>query len=244
MLNGLDLFSGIGGFTVALASWVRPIAYCEIDPYCQTVLLDGQKNGRIPIAPIWDDIVSFPAEDFVGAVDIVYGGFPCQDISIAGAQAGLEGGRSRLFFRVIDIVRTIRPSFVFLENVPAIVSLGLERIGLEFSALGYDCRWTIVSAGELGAPHLRERWWLCAHADRSGLSQSGRLTNAQGERRRATRNPTFGVVQSDLWKKPASEFSGMDDGIPPKTHRIRALGNAVVPHAAREAFERLIGIPK
>lgn len=166
MINGLDLFSGIGGITLALAPWVRPIAYCENERYAQAILLSNMERGILPIAPIWSDVRTLTGSDLLAgefsAIDIIYGGFPCQDISTAGAGAGLEGKRSGLFFEIVRLARTLRPQFIFLENVPAITVRGLDRVLMEFSALGYDCRWTIVSAAEVGAPHLRERWFLLA----------------------------------------------------------------------------------
>lgn len=243
MLNGLDLFSGIGGLTIALAPWFRPITYCENDRYAQAVLLSRMARRELPVAPIWDDVQTIAGWQLQPhGVDAVWGGFPCQDISIAGARQGLEGKRSGLFFELVRIVGELRPRFVFLENVPAISTLGLDRVLLEFTALGYSTRWTTLSAGEIGAPHLRERWWLYAHADGEGFQIAGDQSDQKGKFREAPRNPVVSLVQRDLWKEPASKFCGMDDGIRPKTHRLRALGNAVVPAQAREAFIRLSGM--
>jgi DNA (cytosine-5)-methyltransferase 1 len=164
-VNGLDLFSGIGGIALALEPWVRPIAYCENDRYAQCVLLSRMRDKRLPVASIWDDVRTLTKDHLPFPVDIIYGGFPCQDISTAGRGVGLGGSRSGLFFEIIRLVGELRPAFVFLENSPAIVVRGLDRVLLEFTSLGYDCRWTIVSAGEIGAPHLRERWFLLAHAN-------------------------------------------------------------------------------
>lgn len=164
MLNGLDLFSGIGGIATALAPWSAPVAYCENDRYAQSVLLSRMATRDLPAAPIWDDVRSLQAS-ILPPVDIITGGFPCQDISVAGAGAGLEGKRSGLFFEIVRLVGELQPRFVFLENVPAITVRGLDRVLLEFAALGYDARWTIVSAAEVGAPHLRERWFMLAHAN-------------------------------------------------------------------------------
>lgn len=165
MLNGLDLFSGIGGLTIALAPWVRPVAYCENDRYAQSVLLSRISSGDIPNAPIWDDVQTLEAW-MLPDIDIIYGGFPCQDISCAGRGAGLEGERSGLFFEIVRLVDELRPKFVFLENVPAIVNRGLARVVGEFTARGYDCRWQMLSASDVRAPHIRQRWWLLAYAER------------------------------------------------------------------------------
>lgn len=164
LLNGLDLFSGYGGITLALSEWVRPLAYCEIDKYAQGILLSRMAEGKLPVAPIWNDVNTFDSTVFGEQIDIVYGGFPCQDISIAGAGKGLAGERSGLFYEVCRLVEEINPKFVFLENVPAIRTRGLREVVREFTDMGYDCRWTRVSAESVGAPHRRERWFFLAHA--------------------------------------------------------------------------------
>ncbi len=168
MLNGLDLFSGIGGLTLALRPWVRPVAYCEIDRVARAVLLTRMQSGDLPGAPIWDDVCSL-TRSHLPLVDIVYGGFPCQDISVAGNGVGLAGERSGLFFEIARLVGEIRPPFVFLENVPAIRSRGADVVVGRLAELGYDCRWGVLSAFDVGAPHKRERWWLLAHGHGHGL---------------------------------------------------------------------------
>ena len=162
-MRSLDLFSGYAGITLALQDYVKPIAYVEIEEYAQKIIASRMADGSIPRAPILGDVKNVSGE--IGDCDIIYGGFPCQDISVAGNGAGLAGNRSGLFFEIIRLVSEIRPKFVFLENVPAITIRGLDRVGLEFASLGYDCRWTIVSASEVGAPHQRDRWFLLAHAN-------------------------------------------------------------------------------
>jgi DNA (cytosine-5)-methyltransferase 1 len=163
MLNGLDLFSGIGGITRTLDGYVRPVAYCEIDPYARGVLLSRISSGDIPDAPVWDDVSSLHGA-MLPRVDIIYGGFPCQDISVAGRGAGLGGKRSGLFFEVVRLAEEIKPKLIFLENVPAIRTRGLERVLEELTALRYDCRWGMLSAQDVGANHKRERWFLLAHS--------------------------------------------------------------------------------
>lgn len=170
-MNGLDLFSGIGGISLALEEWVRPVIYCESDPYCQGVLLSRMRSGNLSRAPIWDDVRTLKAELLPGDIGIIYGGFPCQDISVAGTGRGLEGERSGLFFEIARLAKEIKPAFIFLENVPAIRTRGGEAVGKELAALGYDCRWDVISAAEIGAPHLRKRWFLLAYAERFNLWQ-------------------------------------------------------------------------
>ena len=172
MLNGLSLFSGIGGIDVALSGYVKTKAYCEIDTYCQSVLLSRMLDGSLDRAPIWDDIRNFDGSTFSGYIDIIFGGFPCQDISVAGKGVGLEGERSGLFFEIVRLAKEIKPKFIFLENVPAITSRGGLRVVREITAMGYDCRWCVISAASVGALHRRERWFLLAHSKHDGASSS------------------------------------------------------------------------
>ena len=177
MLNGLDVFSGIGGISLALKEWVRPIAYCEIDRYCQAVLLNRMGDGAINRSPIWDDIRTFCASQFPkGSVDIIYGGFPCQGISVAGHGKGLADERSGLFFEIVRIAKEIQPRWIFLENVPAITSRGGVTIITEIAKMGFDARWCCISASSIGALHRRERWFLLGyskHAGRDGTQERG-----------------------------------------------------------------------
>lgn len=170
LINGLDLFSGIGGLSKALESYVKPIAYCENDTYAQSVLLSRQHEFAIGKAPIWDNIETLESKFFKGCeIDIIYGGFPCQDISTAGNGVGLGGKRSGLYWELFRLVEEISPTWVFLENVPAIRTKGLLTVVRSLTDIGYDCRWTCISAAEVGAPHLRKRWFLLANSNRERL---------------------------------------------------------------------------
>lgn len=169
-MNGMDLFSGIGGISKALEQWVKPVIYCEIDTYCQGVLLSRMADESISDGPIWDDITTLSGCPFNGSIDIIYGGFPCQDVSIAGNGKGLAGERSGLFFEILRLAEEIKPKYIFLENVPAITSRGGLQVVREITALGYDCRWCVISAASVGALHRRERWFLLAHAKHHGAS--------------------------------------------------------------------------
>lgn len=246
MLNGLDLFSGIGGLTLALKPWVETVAYCENDRYAQSVLLQRMWSGDLDEAPIWDDVRTLRGEHLEIPIDIIYGGFPCQDISAAGAGRGLVGERSGLYWHIERIVRETNPRFVFLENVPAIRTRGLNAVVQSFTELGYDCRWTIVSAAEVGAPHIRKRWFLLAHANglrlrekqwpqfkRSNEESRPLVNHGEGQTRQSPRASSGKVT-------PRVGRAG--DDVPDRMDRHRALGNAVVPLQAREAFMRLIGI--
>lgn len=168
MLRALDLFSGIGGISVALGDYARTIGYVEIDKYAQSVLLSRMADGDIETAPIFRDITKLDGTKLCGSVDLICGGFPCQDLSVAGRGKGLAGERSGLFFEIIRLVKEISPRFVFLENVPAIRIRGLSEVVNAFTEIGYDCRWTCLSAASVGAPHKRERWFLLGYSKHNG----------------------------------------------------------------------------
>lgn len=195
-MNGLSLFSGIGGIDVALSDVVRPIAYCEIDPFCQAVLLSRMATGDLVHAPIWDDIKTLRICRSEIDIDIIYGGFPCQDISIAGHGKGLEGERSGLFFEIVRLCREIKPRFIFLENVPAITSRGGTEVVREITAMGYDCRWCIISAASVGALHRRERWFLLANAQHERCLQSELQERSRSEKEIS--QGSYSLCESDI----------------------------------------------
>jgi DNA (cytosine-5)-methyltransferase 1 len=157
----LDLFSGIGGFSLA-AQWVwgdelEIVGFCEIEKYAQKVL---QKN--FPGVPIYEDIKKLNGKDFKN-IDLITGGFPCQDISVAGKGAGLEGARSSLWFEMHRIIREIRPRFALIENVPMLTIRGGTRVIADLAEIGYDAEWTIIGADDVGAWHRRKRIWIVAY---------------------------------------------------------------------------------
>lgn len=183
MLNGLDLFSGIGGITLALAEWVKPVAYCEIEPYAQAVLISRMSEGLLPAAPIWDDVRTLKASD-LPEIDIITGGFPCQDVSSAGLRKGLDGERTGLFREAIRLIRECKPKFVFFENVQGIKKYVFTVRG-ELEELGYTCRDGFIEASSVGASHPRQRWWLLAYVNgercdlRSNTQQERHIQNSK-----------------------------------------------------------------
>lgn len=260
MLNGLDLFSGIGGITLALSEWVRPIAYCECNRYAQAVLLSRMADGTLPSAPIWDDVTSLRGT-MLPSVDIVYGGFPCQDISLAGVGCGLEGERSKLFYEVTRLVGELRPQYVFLENVAAIVVRGLGDVLGAFTELRYDCRWTVNRASDFGATHHRARWWLLANSHGERCQPRVEFSECQRQSETTACSKTLAdtdierleIGQQGQPREQPSPFGGswwesepsvgrVVNGLPNRVDRIKALGNSVVPLQAREAFKELIGL--
>ena len=173
MLNGLDLFSGIGCMALGLKGFVKPAFYCEIDKYAQQVLSSNMEKGFIEKAQIFNNVREVNKTSLGSVhIDIIYGGFPCQDISSIGKRKGIGGERSGLVSEVYRLVKEIKPAYVLLENVSNIIKNGLENIIKEFTKLGYDCRWDIVSAEMFGAPHVRKRWVFLAKKKNRGNTKN------------------------------------------------------------------------
>ena len=140
----------------------RCVCAVEWEPYAQAVLVARQNDGTFPPFPIWDDVQTFDGRPWRGVVDVVAGGFPCQDISVAGKGAGITGERSGMWSHMARIAGEVRPRFVFVENSPALITRGLGVVLSDLAALGYDCRWTVLGAADVGAPHQRDRLWIRA----------------------------------------------------------------------------------
>jgi DNA (cytosine-5)-methyltransferase 1 len=138
----------------------RTVCAVERDAYAAQVLAQRQTAGALRPFPIWADVCSFDGRPWRGLVDVVSGGFPCQDISVAGKGAGINGARSGMWAHMARIIGEVRPSFCYVENSPALVTRGLGRVLGDLAALGYDCRWTVLGAADVGAPHQRDRFWL------------------------------------------------------------------------------------
>jgi len=139
-----------------------PVGAVEIDPFARAVLQARQADGSLPDFPIYEDVRTFDGTAWRDRVDIIAGGFPCQDLSCAGKGAGIDGARSGLWWEMLRVIREARPRYVFLENVPAITGRGLDRVLGSLADLGFDAEWGVLSAADVGAPHLRKRWWCLA----------------------------------------------------------------------------------
>lgn len=232
MLTVGSLFSGIGGLELGLErAGMRTVWQVEQDEYCRSVL-----------AKHWPDALRFEDVRDVGAhnlprVDVVCGGFPCQDISDAGKRAGIGGERSGLWSEYARIIRELRPRYVVVENVAALRIRGLDVVLGDLANLGYDAEWSVLSACAVGAPHTRERLFILAHRD--GIGGTGLVeavdsgtAGSWGPRGAAHLQPVLDRPFGDGRGWPQPLIRRMDDGVPHRVDRLRALGNAVVPQVA------------
>lgn len=235
-MYGLDLFSGIGGLSIAVAPWVKTVAYCEREPKCQEYLLSRMADGQLDCGPIWDDVRTLKWEG--PALDLITAGFPCQDISIAGTRngrKGLDGARSGLFWEVVRLTEEIRPQFVFLENVGEAVKHE-STIRRAFEHLGYLFKSTTNTVYSVGGFHERKRWFALAYLEGSRVERLRPEGKQESQSLDITLLP---LCTSDGQWEVEPDIRRTTDGIPGWVDRIKALGNAVVPLQARKAFEAL-----
>jgi DNA (cytosine-5)-methyltransferase 1 len=292
-----SLFAGIGGFDLGFERAGMTCKWqVEIDPFARRVLEKHWPNVRRH-----DDVRTFPPTNDEWGVDVICGGFPCQDISNAGKRAGIEGERSGLWSEYARIVCFLRPRFVVVENVSAILARGLGRVLGDLAACGYDTEWQCIPASAVGAPHRRDRLWIVAHTEgsvfganargsRSGerasqgqaqgralrqrlrRSNDGRSLDSSSETRTAMadtasdgvsakrnilkktglaashRNDASGCRVASGVREPADQgwwatepaVGRVADGVPNRVHRLRGLGNAVVPQVAEWIGRRLM----
>lgn len=196
-LKVLDLFSGIGGFSLGLhrTGGFETVNFCEMKPHAQAVLA---KN--FPGVPCHSDVTTYPFTE--GEADVITAGFPCQDISFAGVGAGLAGARSGLYREVVRALRMVRPRYAVLENVAALLSRGLGTVLGDVAEVGYDAEWHCIPASAAGAPHRRDRIWIVA--------------NARGEQHEGYSAPLSGSLSAQLSQAYLANTSdggyGPDDG--------------------------------
>lgn len=244
-LRVLDLFSGIGGFSLGLerTGGFETVAFCEIEEFPRRVLAK-----HWPEVPCYHDIRELTADKLAAdgiSVDVITGGFPCQDLSIAGKKAGMgEGTRSGLWSEIDRLIGELRPQFVIVENVANLLSGPSERPGGWFGRVlgdlaerGYDAEWQNIPAAAMGAPHRRERVWIVAYPNKIGCSR-GVFERA----RQRIEAPSSQTIWREL---PKPYVVRGHDGVSNRAHRTAALGNAVIPqipeligHAILEAIAR------
>lgn len=205
--TAIELFAGAGGLALGIkraVPGIRTVAYVEREAYAAAVLVARMEDAGMDLAPVWDDVSTFDGRPFRGRVDLVAGGFPCQDISNAGKRAGIEGERSGLWKEFARIIAEVQPRFVFVENVGALIARGLDVVLGDLAALGFDAEWGCFRASDAGAPHRRERVFILAHAASDG--RLARWTESDG---RST--PGAGVAVADAERITGGERSLVEE---------------------------------
>ncbi|NKB18116.1 MAG: DNA cytosine methyltransferase [Pseudanabaena sp. CRU_2_10] len=242
-MKHLDLFAGIGGFSLAAQSLgIETAQFVEINSYCCHVL---RKN--FPTIPIHRDIRTFHAAP--NQFDLITGGSPCQDLSLAGKRSGIAGSRSGLWFQMLRVIDEAKPRFVIWENVKgAFYTGGLTEVSHGLCQLGYRFDVEILSAAAVGAPHLRERVFVAAYA--SSLcrqaspwadqirSQIAAVTNPNGIA--GIRSGAGNQIILAPWRSVKPPICGVAHGLPRRLDRLAAIGNAVVPAVAAIALQRVL----
>ena len=211
-MNELALFAGAGGGILGgkLLGW-RTVCAVEWDQYAATVLAQRQNDGLLESFPIWDDVQTFDGRPWRGIVDVVSGGFPCQDISVAGKGAGIDGERSGMWRHMARIIGEVRPRYVFVENSPALIHRGLARVLADLASLGYDARWGIIGADDCGAPHVRKRIWIVANSNSAQRKGAGFTSRSHQEN--ANANTSSAWWRQDPAEMPESGMGRMADGM-------------------------------
>ena len=230
-MNELALFAGGGGGLLAghLLGW-RTVCAVEIEDYARRVLLQRQADGFLPRFPIWDDVRTFDGKPWAGKINVISGGFPCQDISAAGKGDGLEGERSGLWKEMFRIICEVRPNFVFVENSPNLTTRGLGVILGNLASVGFNAKWGVLGAGDIGAKHQRDRIWIVAYTND---------TDRRRECRRLRSIPKCNQTGDSHSPFNQPEPIRMVDGVANRVDRLRAIGNGQVPICAATAWRIL-----
>uniref|UniRef100_UPI0009D67EE9 DNA cytosine methyltransferase n=1 Tax=Acinetobacter larvae TaxID=1789224 RepID=UPI0009D67EE9 len=191
-MNELALFAGAGGGILGshLMGW-NTVCAVERDAYAAQVLAQRQNDGILKPFPIWSDVTTFDGKPWRGIIDVISGGFPCQDISSAGKGAGIDGERSGLWLEMARIISEVRPAFVFVENSPMLVGRGLTRVIGDLTQMGYDAKWARLSASNFGAPHQRDRLWIVAHTQGVRSQEQNITSRFQSQIARTKRNSSY-----------------------------------------------------
>jgi DNA (cytosine-5)-methyltransferase 1 len=218
----------------------RTICAVEWEPYPASVLCVRQNEGFLPSFPIWDDVQTFDGKPWRGIVEVISGGFPCQDISSAGKGAGIEGKRSGMWAHMARIVCEVRPRYVFVENSPMLTSRGLGRVLGDLAQIGYNAKWCVLGARNVRAPHKRDRIWIKAELADTNLAQCQRTRQS-----RRIKSQHSQSLQSGAWWKqdpaedPQSGVGRMANGLAARVDRLKAIGNGQVPAVAALAWNIL-----
>ena len=235
-LKVLDLFSGIGGFSLGLEATggFETVAFCEYADFPSRVL-----KKHWPDVPCFPDIRQLKGSDINGPVDVICGGYPCQPFSQAGLQRGEEDPR-HLWPEMARLIQELRPTWVIGENVTGHIKLGLDQVLSDLEDQGYSARAFAIPAVSVNAPHKRERIWTVAHSNGSGLQGRQEAGNPesqrQGEDQHTERRPN---LSGAIWE-PEPNVGRVANGVPNRVDRLKCLGNAVVPQVVQKIGEGIL----
>jgi len=240
-MNELALFAGAGGSVLAatLLGW-RTVCAVELDAGARRILLDRQRDGVIERFPVWDDVRTFDGKPWRGLVQVITGGFPCQDISQCGAGAGIDGERSGLWMEMARIIREVEPQFVLVENSPMLTSRGLGRVLADLAAMGMDARWGVFRASTIGAAHHRARIYMVAYPNCSKLEGMDFQKPACIDTEEPRRRQFARAIDAAL---PANDYTSMPrntDDVARGMDGLKATGNGWVPAVAARAVRCLM----
>lgn len=264
-MNELALFAGAGGGILGgILCGFRCVCAVEIEPHARAVIAARQNDGTLPPFPIWDDVCTFDGYAWRGIVDVVSGGFPCQDISAAGKGAGIGGAKSGLWREMARIIGEVQPRYVIVENSPMLVIRGLGTVLGDLATMGFDARWGVLGADDAGAPHVRKRIWIVAHthsarpqmqrqSDRSSETLTGtgsggqdvadtdegrRIGTSASQERQSNADAATGRAVANWWKSEP-DVGRVVDGLAFRVDRIKALGNGQVSSVVKLAWDTL-----
>jgi DNA (cytosine-5)-methyltransferase 1 len=227
-----SLFSGIGGFEIgAERAGIKNIWACEIEKYQRNILKNNFKSTQL-----YYDIKDMQRPR---QVDIISGGFPCQDISIAGKGGGINGERSGLWNEMYRIIREVRPGFVIIENSPALLIRGFEKVLCDLSKIGYDAEWKCLSNKDFGYPHKRERVYIIAYTNKkrfkSDNQEHGKFKSIFKQQSPNTRMSHS--IAKRIYEMPDSSDIRINNGFRNWTHRVSCIGNSVNPSLTHYLFK-------
>ena len=236
-MNELALFAGAGGGILGghLLGW-RTVCAVEWEAYPASVLCARQNDGFLPPFPIWDDVQTFDGKPWRGIVDVVSGGFPCQDISAQGKGIGIEGERSGMWSQMARIISEVRPQYTFIENSARLTIRGLERVLADLASLGFDAEWGVLSAADVGAKHERERVWILGYSNSVRLERHASCHKLFSQESAIFESYRWDGYWNDL---PKPYYIRSSDGVAARVDRLKAIGNGQVPLCAATAWKLL-----
>jgi DNA (cytosine-5)-methyltransferase 1 len=240
-MNELSLFTGAGGGVLGtkLLGW-RTVGYVEWEKYCQKIIAQRIQDGILDEAPIFGDIDHFiesgAAKKYQGYVDVVTAGFPCQPFSVAGKKKGQDDERNK-WPQTIQCIRDIRPRYALLENVPGLLNSGyFGEILSSLAQAGFDARWCVFGADDVGAPHRRKRLWILANSESAGL-QGRDISTTESNKEPQYSNTWAEDCNGELnWWSTEPNVGRVAHGVASRVDRLKAIGNGQVPAVAATAW--------